>query len=100
MVTGVQSVCDGANLVIVREGIMPSVEPKQTESRIANLITVSQAARIIGIAPANVRSAIYRGTLPGVKVGSFWLVPIVAAEDYKVRNYPKHRKGASPRRKR
>lgn len=42
------------------------------------MLTVKEAANILGVTPARVRKMIYDGVLPGEKFGSNWSIPKIA----------------------
>ena len=44
-------------------------------------VKTGEAARILGLTPATIRSAIRRGELPGIRVGAHYLVRRDALED-------------------
>ena len=52
---------------------------------IPQLLTIPQAARLIGVTQWAVRKAIKVGALPGARFGYYWFTTLEAVEGYKVR---------------
>lgn len=45
-------------------------------------ISIPQAAAKIGISPTKFRELVYKGAVPAVKVGTRWIIPVKALENW------------------
>lgn len=50
-------------------------ELESNDNRTGNLITLQEAARLVGLAQPSVRRLIESGELPGGRIGGAWRVP-------------------------
>jgi len=55
------------------------------EAKNDRLLTTNEAAKLIGVTPGRIWQLIQSKELPGVRVGTLWLVPEKELEKFRVR---------------